>query len=380
MANENNKQSVSGNDLLKRVAEWTIGGAALNLKSSNLAKCAILGPLSEIAFNYRIEDVLAEAIREQQELKRQQEEQQRQERIRQNIMRWLGPGNQLSVNTTEQTQLIAVPAPSATKMQLVDPDSKWLKVVSHPSVVVILGQRGRGKSALGYRLLELFRYTATPYVLGLPSKAAGLLPEWMGVAEELEHIPNDSVVFIDEAYLGYHARESHTTKSTEASQIVNLSRQKEQTLIFVTQESRQIDINIASQANVIVFKEPNILQSKFDRPELREITAKATEAFRTITDAKYKWSYVYSPGTDFIGLIENSLPTFWSSKLSRAFANPQAIATTRTAKKMTRGEKIVRAKELHESGISYRLIGTALNVNEATAYNYINGYPYEKKG
>jgi len=88
------------------------------------------------------------------------------------------------------------------------------------------------------------------------------LPEWIGVAEDLEHIPNGSIVLIDEAYLSYHSRESHKSKSTEVSQIVNLSRQKEQTLIFVTQEARQIDINIASQANVIIFKELSMLQLK----------------------------------------------------------------------------------------------------------------------
>ncbi|MCH7984832.1 MAG: hypothetical protein IIC28_12785, partial [Chloroflexi bacterium] len=34
-----------------------------------------------------------------------------------------------------------------------NPDRKWLDVIQHPSVVVILGKRGSGKSALGYRLL-----------------------------------------------------------------------------------------------------------------------------------------------------------------------------------------------------------------------------------
>ena len=47
---------------------------------------------------------------------------------------------------------------------------------------------------------------------------------------------------------------------------------------------------------------------------------------------------------------------------------------------MTRGEKIARAKELHRSGMSYRQIASTLNVNEATAYNYVNDYPYGKKG
>jgi hypothetical protein len=119
---------------------------------------------------------------------------------------------------------------------------------------------------------------------------------------------------------------------------------------------------------------------KFDRSELNEIATKAAGSFSTITGDKRKWSYVYSPDTDFMGLVENSLPSFWSSRLSHAFANTQtATTTTRAAKKMTRGEKIARAKDLFQSGMSYRQVGTTLNVNEATAYNYINGYPYGKK-
>jgi len=38
------------------------------------------------------------------------------------------------------------------------------------------------------------------------------------------------------------------------SKLINLSRHKELTAIFVSQESRSIDKNIASAANVIIFK------------------------------------------------------------------------------------------------------------------------------
>lgn len=42
----------------------------------------------------------------------------------------------------------------------------------------------------------------------------------------------------------------------------------------------------------------------------------------------------------------------------------------------TREEKIARAKQLRQVGLSYRKIGRALGVTEGTAYNYVNGYPY----
>ena len=62
----------------------------------------------------------------------------------------------------------------------------WLKLIHHPSVIVILGGRGKGKSALGYRLLEYLRLTASPYVVGLPENARRLLPDWVGMTASLE--------------------------------------------------------------------------------------------------------------------------------------------------------------------------------------------------
>ena len=46
------------------------------------------------------------------------------------------------------------------------------------------------------------------YILGIPAHAEKLLPEWVGMAETLDYIPQDSIILVDEAYLSYHSRES----------------------------------------------------------------------------------------------------------------------------------------------------------------------------
>ena len=84
-------------------------------------------------------------------------------------------------------------------------------------------------------------------------------------------LPAVSIALVDEAYLPYHSRRSMAEESTAMSQVLNLSRQRNQTLIFVTQEARQVDRNIASSATVIAFKEMGMLQPEFDRPELRKL-------------------------------------------------------------------------------------------------------------
>ena len=72
------------------------------------------------------------------------------------------------------------------------------------------------------------------------------------------------------------------------------------------------------------------------------------------------------------------MPTFWSPALSCAFAAGEPGSRNRTAVKLTKEAKIAKAKELHESGLSYRQIGNTLGVKEGTAYNYVNDYPYKR--
>ena len=68
-----------------------------------------------------------------------------------------------------------------------------------PPIALILGKRGGGKSAMDYRLLELFRYYLTPSMVGAPSKASKSLPEWLGIWPNLEDLPENSIAQVEEA-------------------------------------------------------------------------------------------------------------------------------------------------------------------------------------
>ena len=110
------------------------------------------------------------------------------------------------------------------------------------------------------------------------------------------------------------------------SQLLNLSLQREQTLIFVSPEAKQVDLNIVDSARMIVFRDPGVLQLEFDRPELNKIATQANEALATVKDNLRRWSFVYGPDTDFLGLLENELPPFRKPSLSRLFAAGDAIS------------------------------------------------------
>ncbi len=283
------------------------------------------------------------------------------EDFKRNLLTALEPPRDKSIDT----------APKAEK------DAYWRNVVVHPSVVLIVGRRGSGKSALGYRLLELLRFGLTPYVVGAPSLARKFLPDWIGIAPSLEDIPPKSVALIDEAYIHYHARRSMAHDNMNMSRLLNLSRQRKQTMVFLAQESRQVDRSLVSSANVVVFKEMGMLQPEFERRELRSIVAKAQEALASIRGNKRRWSYVYSPDADFMGILENSLPSFWKPGLSRLFAVESDQATLKIPKSTTPTEKAAKAKDMRSQGASYSVIARALGVSRSTVVNCLKGYPYK---
>jgi hypothetical protein len=324
--------------------------------------------------------------------KRRKDEQQRLELIKQSTIEYFQK-HKFTLDLPQLSQGLLLP-PSGVKTEPLALDNQstpllsdaktnidliWLKRIIHPSLVLILGKRGSGKSALAYYLIEIHRYGLKPYVVGIPQSKQHLLPEWVGVASSLEEVPFGAIVIVDEAYLLYHARGSTTQESKEMAKIINLSRQKGQTIIFVTQESRSIDKNIASSANVIIFKEPGILQSEFERPELNHLAKKAVEAFAPINGNKQQWSYLYAPDTNYSGLINNELPSFWKPELGRMFAGDiSTISKPRIVGKLTLQEKMQKAKEMFKQKTSYEDIGLALGVSKGTAFNYVHDYPYCK--
>lgn len=288
----------------------------------------------------------------------------------------------LAITETPLETTLASPTISLSSLFSEKPlerDTAWKTKIVHPSVVLILGKPGSGKSALGYRLLELLQYVADIYVVGVPEQARSLLPECIGIVPSLEDLPNKCIALVDEAYLSYNSRGSMTAKSKAMSQALNLSRQKEQTIIFISQEAGHIDKNIVGSANVLVFKELGMLQLEFDRPQLNKLATQAKQALDSVQGNKQRWSFVYAPDNDFLGLMENELPSFWKPRLSRLFATGPASPTKRAPKSLTSRDRQKRALELRAQGASYGVIARELGVSRGTAVNYIKGYPYRRR-
>ena len=363
----NNNQPMSLSDFLIRVGLWGGLGYVAGLRGSILKNWTFLGPISEQAFGYSLEDVAAA-------LERERRRKEREAALANLAEKWRQIDLSLpKINKTESLNSnLAIPS----KQILVY--SKWREVIKHPAIVLVLGGRGSGKSAVSYRVIEDFRYSLSPYVVGFPEHSKELLPDWIGIERKLEDVPPKSISIVDEAYLSHHAREWQKIENRDICRLLNLSRQQDKTIIFVAQLSRQLDIDIASSADVLILKNPGMLQTKFDRPEFRDILTEAKEAFQTVKGDIRRWSYVYSQGANFSGLIENELPTFWRPKLSKVYANMVELSAPKLPKEMSIYEKILKAKELYHSGWSLSRIAKYLGVSKGTVYNWVHNYPYRK--
>jgi hypothetical protein len=205
-----------------------------------------------------------------------------------------------------------------------------------------------------------------------------LLPDSIGVVERLEDVPNGAVVLIDEAYLELHARNSMSESGRRIGAMVNLARQRNQTLIFIVQEARQLDVNIISQADVIVVKELTEISQGFERKELQRFTARARAAFATVKGNPQRWTWVHSESADFEGLVENELASFWRPALSHAFANVPGVeqaaqqVSPRKGARTPREELVTRAKSLINSGHSYGKAAQILGLPRSTVWDLVN--------
>ena len=264
-------------------------------------------------------------------------------------------------------------------------DEPLARLLDHPAVILILGHRGSGKTALAFRLQELLRDVAVPYAVGLPGKASGLLPDWYGLAQDFDSVPTNAVIYVPESYRLFHARDTQSAQGRAVADLVNLSRHRKHTLIFDVQNAVQLDRNIVSEVDLVLVKEPGPFQQGFERTRLQGIMDSARAAFAGAGKGRKKRAvWVVAPGADIKGqLMENLLPTFWSESLSRVFGGAgvglgnvlplstndgggSGSARPRRGKRTSTDIRREKAKQMRASGYSYGEIADTLETRPET--------------
>lgn len=181
-------------------------------------------------------------------------------------------------------------------------------------ILLIFGKRGSGKSALGFRLIENIHSKTKRKCFALGVKKE-LIPKWISPIENIESVPNDGIILVDEGALSFSSRESMQKKNRELSKLLSIARHKNLTVIFVTQNTGLIDKNILKLTDTLFIKEGSLLQLEMERAEIKRFYEKAKEVLSKYKNEKNKYAYVID--ADFEGAIEYALPSFWSENLSK---------------------------------------------------------------
>jgi len=208
---------------------------------------------------------------------------------------------------------------------------------------MIFGDVRSGKSCLGYGLLEhlSIEYNRDAYVFGLPKEKAHLLPPSITPIYTLDDLAENTIVLFDEAYISFYSRMSSSDVNKMMDTLAGLVGQKNILAIYITQQTRRLEIGVVSSVGWICSKRPSLLQSRFDRKELRGIIKEVYDEFNVLVppegmskkDHQKRCTYVVSG--DFEGMIKNSNtpPSFWSEDLSKAFEGVSISSNTQKEEK-----------------------------------------------
>jgi hypothetical protein len=192
------------------------------------------------------------------------------------------------------------------------------KIYSAKSTIgLVLGARGSGKSALGIRLLEnvAAKKTRPVYAMGFEQSA---LPSWISCIQELGSLPNGAFVLVDEGGIEFSSRQSMSNANKLLSSLILVSRHKDISVLFISQNSANLEINAIRQSDYLLLRKPSLLQMDFERKKIGEIYGRIASGFEKLPENGAYSTYIYSD--EFEGFAANKLPSFWSQKASKSFS------------------------------------------------------------
>lgn len=187
---------------------------------------------------------------------------------------------------------------------------------SDSKIGIILGARGTGKTAFGIKLLENIYSVKKKrcYAMGFDKDE---MPLWINVVENIQELKNDSFVLIDEGGILFSSRRAMSNPNKLLSDLMLIARHKNLSILFISQNSSNLDVNILRQADFLVLKPSSLLQKDFERKIIQKIYDSIQEKFKKFKD-KVGVTYIYSD--DFRGFVANPLPSFWAEKISKSFS------------------------------------------------------------
>jgi len=188
-------------------------------------------------------------------------------------------------------------------------------LAKNPSTIgIILGARGSGKTAIGLKLLENLHTMSRKHIYAMGFKP-NEMPPWVHIVESLNDITNNSYILIDEGGILFSARKSFSDANKLLSELLLIARHKDLSVIFISQNSANLEINAIRQADYLILKPSSLMQLDFERKRIKDIYTEVADKFKRYK--KKGLTYIYSD--KFKGFVSNELPGFWTEKISKSF-------------------------------------------------------------
>ena len=214
-------------------------------------------------------------------------------------------------------------------------ETTLLRAVPFPGVILVMGAKGSGKSAMAHASAEkLHTGRALSAVLHLPmvppdlqKHIQKLLPDWLRVVTTTASWPKRSVVIYDEAAQSAHARRTQSGDAVELDNLMSISRQRQQLIIFISHHSRKLDPSVIRDVGMIGWKQPTYAHWLFERNELTDFTLKAVDFYRDMKteSQRLKTTMIVDLHHLVIKSFKNNVPTYWSESLSHLFEDIKSI-------------------------------------------------------
>lgn len=186
---------------------------------------------------------------------------------------------------------------------------------SDSKIGVILGARGTGKTAFGVKFLENMHLNSKKKIFAIGFSASEM-PYFIEVVDNISKIKNNSFVLIDEGGILFSSRNSMSGANKFLSELILIARHKNLSILFISQNSSNIEINVLRQADYLVLKPSSLLQKDFERKIIKNIYEGVASDFKKLKSDK-GLTYIYSD--KFKGFVSNPLPTFWKENISKSF-------------------------------------------------------------
>jgi len=218
----------------------------------------------------------------------------------------------------KKRELIKAKCVSLKIIETIDGDYKnWFdKIISSDSQIgIILGARGSGKTAFGVKILENIysEYKEKCFAIGFKPEE---FPSWIKVVSDISELENNSWVLIDEGGVLFNSRSSMSNANKLLSQLILIARHKSINILFISQNSSNLEINILRQADFLVLKKSSLLQKEFERKIIQKMYLESKDKFKKYEEDK-GLAYIYSG--KFRGFVSNPLPSFWKEGISKSF-------------------------------------------------------------